>query len=118
MEPAAIGGGYTSAVVPDPARPKNTYIREDQILPHLAAIAILLAGPARKPVGGSRGMAQLTGPNDTAALIDRLRADGTALTYDPSSRTLRAGDHHAPTITIGTDAVGTRSRHDKERRTA
>jgi site-specific DNA recombinase len=110
--------GYTSAVVPDPARPKNTYIREDQILPHLAAIAILLAGPARKPVGGSRGLAQLTGPDDTAALIDRLRADGTALTYDPSSRTLRAGDHHAPTITIGTDATSTRSRQDKERRTA
>ena len=110
--------GYTSAVVPDPARPKNTYIREDQILPHLAAIAILLAGPARKPVGGSRGLAQLTGPDDTAALIDRLRADGTALTYDPSSRTLRAGGHHAPTITIGKDATGTRSRQDKERRTA
>ena len=110
--------GYTSAVVPDPARPKNTYIREDEILPHLAAIAILLAGPARKPVGGSRGLAQLTGPDDTAALIDRLRADGTALTYDPSSRTLRAGDHHAPTITIGTDATSTRSRQDKERGTA
>jgi site-specific DNA recombinase len=110
--------GYTSAVVPDPARPKNTYIREDQILPHLAAIAILLAGAARKPVGGSRGLAQLTGPDDTAALIDRLRADGTALTYDPSSRTLRAGDHHAPTITIGTDATSTRSRQDEERRTA
>jgi len=47
-----------------------------------------------------------------------LRADGTALTYDPSSRTLRAGDHHAPTITIGTDATSTRSRQDKERRTA
>ena len=110
--------GYTSAVVPDPARPKNTYIREDQILPHLAAIAILLAGPARKPVGGSRGLAQLTGPDDTAALIDRLRADGTALTYDPSSRTLRAGEHHAPAITISTDATSTRSRQDKERRTA
>ena len=41
--------GYTSATVPDPARPKNTYVREDQILPHLAALAILLAGPAGKP---------------------------------------------------------------------
>jgi hypothetical protein len=25
-------------------RPGNTYVREDQILPHLAALAILLAG--------------------------------------------------------------------------
>jgi site-specific DNA recombinase len=38
--------GYSSAVVPDPARPGNAYVREDQILPHLAAIAILLAAPA------------------------------------------------------------------------
>ena len=41
--------GYASSASPDPGRPKNTYIREDQILPHLAAIAILLAGDAGKP---------------------------------------------------------------------
>jgi hypothetical protein len=29
--------GYASAASPDPARPKNVYVREDQILPHLAA---------------------------------------------------------------------------------
>jgi site-specific DNA recombinase len=34
--------GHTSAACPEPGRPKNTYIREDQILPHLAALAILL----------------------------------------------------------------------------
>jgi site-specific DNA recombinase len=38
--------GYTSATRPDSGRPKNTYVREDQILPHLAALAILLAGSA------------------------------------------------------------------------
>ena len=37
--------GYTSAMRPDPARPKNIYIREDQILPHLAA----LRHPAHQP---------------------------------------------------------------------
>ena len=117
-ELAPVGTGWTlRTVAAILANPRYTG-REDQILPHLAAIAILLAGAARKPVGGSRGLAQLTGPYDTAALIDRLRADGTALTYDPSSRTLRAGDHHAPAITIGTDATSTRSRQDKERRTA
>jgi site-specific DNA recombinase len=110
--------GYSSAVVPDPARPKNAYVRQDQVLQHLAALAILLAGPARKPIGGSSGLAQLTGPDDTAVLIDQLRADGTVLTYDPSSRTLRAGDHYAPAITIGTDTTSTRSRQNKERRTA
>src|SRR6266705_2017079 len=38
--------GYTSATRPRPGRPGNTYVREDQIVPHLAAIAILLAGSA------------------------------------------------------------------------
>ena len=45
--------GYASATGPDPDRPKNTYVREDQILPHLAALAILLAGHAGKPVRGA-----------------------------------------------------------------
>src|SRR6516164_1899345 len=36
--------GYTSADDPDPARPKNIYLREDQVLPHLAALSILLSG--------------------------------------------------------------------------
>jgi site-specific DNA recombinase len=31
--------GYSSASVPDPARPKNLYIREDRILPHLPALS-------------------------------------------------------------------------------
>jgi site-specific DNA recombinase len=110
--------GYDSATSPDPDRPKNTYVREDQILPHLAALAILLAGHAGRPVRGSRGRAQLTGPDGTAALIDQLRADGTVLTYDPDGRTLRAGGHDASAVTIGTDAVGTHSRQGKKRRTA
>jgi len=80
---------------PDPDRPKNTYVREDQILPYLAALAILLAGHAGRPVRGSRSRTQLTGPDGTAALIDQLRADGTVLTYDPDGRTLRAGGHDA-----------------------
>ena len=92
--------GYTSATVPDTARPKNTYVREDQVLPHLAAIAILLGGPAREPARGSRGLAQLSSPAATAALIDQLRARGTVLTYDPVGRTLRAGGHDAPSVTI------------------
>jgi site-specific DNA recombinase len=110
--------GYSSATVPDPARPKNTYVREDQILPHLAAIAILLAGTVRTPARGNRGLAQLNGPDETADLIDQLRAEGTVLMYDPASRTLRADGHDAPAVTIGEDAADTRSRQDKERRTA
>ena len=79
--------GYTSATRPEPGRPGNTYVREDQILPHLAAIAILLAGPAGESGCGNRGLAQLTGPDRSAALIDQLRAGGTVLTYDPVGAT-------------------------------
>ena len=110
--------GHASATRPDPGRPKNTYVREDQIFPHLAAIAILLAGSAGKSGCGSRGLAQLTGPDGTAALIDHLRADGTVLTYDPVRRTLRADGHDAPSVTIGKDTTSTRSRQNSERRTA
>jgi len=92
--------GRTSAIRPEPGSPGNTYVREDQILPHLAAISILLAGSARTP---GRGPAQVTGPADAAGLIDQLRADGIVLTYNPDDRTLRAGDQGTPSVTIGSN---------------
>jgi hypothetical protein len=95
--------GYTSAARRRPGRPGNTYVREEQILPHLAAIAILLAGPPGETSCGNRGLAQLTGPDGTAALIDQLRASRTVLTYDPQDRTLRAGGRDALSVTIGKD---------------
>jgi hypothetical protein len=74
-------------------------VREDQILPHLAAIGILLASPA----AGNRGPAQVTGPADTAALIQQLRANGVVPTYDPDDLTLRADGHHPLSVAIGQD---------------
>jgi site-specific DNA recombinase len=41
--------GDTSAAVPDPGRPKNAYIREDRILPHLPALHLLLTGTEPAP---------------------------------------------------------------------
>jgi site-specific DNA recombinase len=93
--------GHTSATAPGPGRPGNTYVREDQILPHLAAMSILLAGSAGTPGRGSCGVTPVTGPADTAGLIDRMRADGLVLTYDPDDQTLRAGSPDAPPVTIG-----------------
>ena len=93
--------GHTSAASPDPARPKNTYVREDQILPHLAAIGILLAGVAGKPGCRNRGPAQVTSPADAAGLIDQLRTDGIVLTYNRQDRTLRAGRGDVPSVAIG-----------------
>jgi len=93
--------GRTTAIRPEPGRPGNTYVREDQILPHLAAISILLADSARTLDRGSRGVARLTGPDDTATLIDQLRAEGVVLTYDSGDRTLRLGSSDAPPVVIG-----------------
>ncbi len=88
--------GHSSATVPDPARPKNTYVREDQILPRLAAIAILRAD-AR--TSDRERQAGITAPGQIADMIDELRATGTMLTYDPGTRTIRAGDDTAVVIT-------------------
>jgi site-specific DNA recombinase len=90
--------GYTSATGPEHGRPKNIYIREDQILPHLAAMAILLAddGPA-----GDSGTMQITDRAETACLIDRLRTAGVTLTYDPDSRTIRTGGNSAVAVIAG-----------------
>jgi hypothetical protein len=94
--------GYTSATSRS-GRPGNTYVREDQILPHLAAIGILLSGFTGNSGSRNRSPAQVTGPADTAALIDQLRAGGIVLTYHPDDKTLRAADHDAPGVTLGND---------------
>jgi site-specific DNA recombinase len=103
--------GYYSAAVPDPDRPKTAYVREDQIVPHLAALSILLAGGGTPDCGRRTGV---TGPAQTADLIDRLRTADTVLTYDPRARALRAGGHDAPSVVIGR-TTGNRT---GERRTA
>src|SRR5215470_3151799 len=92
--------GYTSAARPDSGRPKNTYIREDHILPHLAALAILLGGDDQALP--ERTM-QLTAPSKTAGLIDQLRTAGTTLTYDPDTHTIRTGGWDSVEVTVGQD---------------
>jgi site-specific DNA recombinase len=92
--------GYTSATRPDSTRARNSYIREDQILPHLAALSILLASHGyvpRRP--GQAG--QIASPAQAAALIDHLRPSGRALTYDPQKRTLQADTEDAVTVAVG-----------------
>jgi site-specific DNA recombinase len=93
--------GYTSATRPDPDRAKNLYVREELILPRLAARAILHAEDDRARRGRKQSSGQVTGPRQAADLIDRLRATGTTLIYDPATRALRTDTSYPAAITIG-----------------
>ena len=93
--------GYTSATGPEPGRPKNLYAREDQILPHLAALAILHAGRNRIRAGRKASGAQITAPAQAAEMIDRLRMTGTSIIYDPAARTLRTDTTDCLAVTVG-----------------
>ncbi len=93
--------GYTSAARPAPGWPKHLYVREDQILPRLAALAILRADADHDRRRRKRGSAQVTVPAQAADLIDRLWAAGVTLTCDPDTRTLRADTQHATAVTTG-----------------
>jgi site-specific DNA recombinase len=93
--------GYTSATRPDPGRPKNLYVREDQILPRLGALAILHASDDHDRRSREQDSAQITAPAQAANLIDHLRAMGVALTYDPDTRTLQTDTNEAVAVTVG-----------------
>jgi site-specific DNA recombinase len=93
--------GHTTASAPDSERPKNAYVREDRILPHLAALHLLLTGPA----GGTRRRRTRRGTDvryQTAEdVLCYLREQQVVLTYDPAAETLRAGTGQAAqTITL------------------
>jgi site-specific DNA recombinase len=95
--------GHTTAAAPDPERPKNAYIREDRILPRLAALHVLLT--RADPAGGHRRRTrrgidvrhQFTAED----VIGYLREQQITLIYDPAAGTLRAGTGQAAqTITL------------------
>jgi hypothetical protein len=98
--------GRTSAMAPDPARPKNTYIREDKILPHLAALHLLLTSPNVRARRRTRAGADARSTSRLSAgeVIRYLREHEITLTWDPAAAALQA---HA-TETAKTVAVRTR----------
>jgi site-specific DNA recombinase len=93
--------GHTTASAPDPSRPKNAYVREDRIVPHLPALHLLLTGPAgetrrRRTRRGTDVRSQA--PED---VICYLREQQVTVTYDPAAGTLHAGTGEgAQTITL------------------
>lgn len=72
--------GRTSAMAPDPSRPKNTYIREDKLLPHLPALHLRLTTPAVRARHRTRAGADVTGTASPGEVIGYLREHEVTLT--------------------------------------
>jgi site-specific DNA recombinase len=95
--------GRTSAMALDPARPKNTYIREDKLLPHLPALHLILATPAGRARRRTRAGADVTGGASPGEVIGYLREHEITLTWDPAAAALQArATQTAETVTVKT----------------
>jgi DNA invertase Pin-like site-specific DNA recombinase len=93
--------GHTTASAPSVERPRNAYVREDRIMPHLPALHLLLTEPAGEP--RRRRTRRGTDVRHQAAedVIGYLREQQITLTYDPAAGALRAGTGEtAQTITL------------------
>ena len=88
--------GHSSATTPDPGRPKNTYVREDNVLAHLPALLASGEPPARRRRRTRHGV-PVVRPVSDQDLIGCLRACKITLTYDPRTKTLKADTHEAVT---------------------
>ena len=84
--------GRTSAMAPDPARPKNTYVREDKLLPHLPALHRLLTTPAVRARRRTRAGADVRDAVSPGEVIAYLREHEITLTWNPAAGPCR----HAP----------------------
>jgi hypothetical protein len=93
--------GRTSAMAPDPSRPKNTYIREDKLLPHLPALHLFLTTPATRARRRTRAGADVTGTVSPGEVIGYLREHEITLTWNPAADALQARvPETAKTVTV------------------
>jgi len=96
--------GHSSATTPDPARPKNLYLREDQVLTHLTALHARLPS-AESPAGRRRRRTwrgvDVSPPVSDEDVIGYLRAREITLIYDPRTKTLRPDSPGAVTTVTG-----------------
>jgi hypothetical protein len=95
--------GHSSATTPDPTRPKNLYVREDHILPHLAGLHVRLTGrefPAERRRRRTRRGAEVSRKVNQEDAIGYLRARQITLTYDAQTRTLQADTPEAVTTVV------------------
>jgi hypothetical protein len=75
--------GHTSAARPDPARPRNAYVREEIVLAQLPALSGLLTrvqpADSGRSARSSRGTDVRTAITDVAGIIGYLREHGSSL---------------------------------------
>ena len=96
--------GRTSAMAPEPAWPKNTYVREDKLLPHLPALHLLLTSPATRARRRTRGGSDVRAAVNPGEVIGYLREHEIALTWDPAATALQArATETAKTVTVRTN---------------
>jgi hypothetical protein len=96
--------GRTSAMAPDPERPKNAYVREDKLLLHLPALHLLLTSPATRARRRTRGGSDVRAAVNPGEVIGYLREHEIALTWDPAAAALQArATGTAKTVTVKTN---------------
>ena len=90
-------------MAPDPARPRNTYIREDKLLPHLPALHLLLTSPAVRARRRTRAGADVRATVNPGEAIGYLREHEITFTWNPAAAALQArATHTAKTVTVTT----------------
>ncbi len=77
-------------MAPDPSCPKNTYVREDRLLPHLAALHLQLTTPAVRAWRRTRVGADVPGTASPGEVIGYLREHEITLTWNPATATMQA----------------------------
>ena len=93
--------GRTSAMTPDPARPKNTYVREDKLLPHLPALHLLLTTPVMRARRRTRAGTDVRDTASPGEVIAYLREHEITITWNPAAAALQArATETAKTVTV------------------
>ena len=93
--------GRTSAMTPDPTRPKNTYVREDKLLPHLPALHLLLTTPVMRARRRTRAGTDVRDTASPGKVIAYLREHEITLTWNPAAAALQArATETAKTVTV------------------
>ena len=93
--------GRTSATAPDPSRPRNAYVREDKLLPHLPALHLLLTSLATRTRRRTGAGADVTSTVSPGEVIGYLHAHDITLAWDPAAAVLQArATQTAKTVTV------------------